>query len=179
MIADLIRGEWPFQARRCLLEVLHTNGTSASSVGTGLLADIKEIFDSRDSDRISSKELCGALAEIETSPWAEWSHGRPSSPGKIARLLGPYGIVPDKLRVAGDSLEGYARGDFADAWKRYLPKPPEICLTPYSDFQNGTMEQTAADTGFIRSVSTIEERRFRLEPCEKPLQMGLVPLFHF
>jgi hypothetical protein len=179
MIADLIGGEWPFQARRCLVEVLHTNSTSVESVGTSLLADIKAIFDSRDSDRISSKELCGALAEIETSPWAEWSHGKRITPGKMARLLSPYGIVPDKLRVAGDSLRGYVQDDFADAWKRYLPKAPEMCLSTYSDFQNGTREQTAADAGFMRSVSKIQETAVPSENVRKATPDGpcsVVPL---
>jgi hypothetical protein len=32
-------------------------------------------FQERGLDEISSADLVAALAEIETSPWVEWSHG--------------------------------------------------------------------------------------------------------
>jgi hypothetical protein len=171
-IADLIGGEWPFRARSCLVEVLHFDGASTESIGTRLLADIKTVFDSRASDRIFSKDLCQGLVEIETSPWAEWSHGKPLSLGKLARLLAPYGIVPGTVRIATATAKGYVRDDFADAWGRYLQKDPESPFTPHSDFQNVTTPQPAPDAASVHFQSGTQEDDVTDQNEPKPAPEG-------
>jgi hypothetical protein len=42
-----------------------------------------------------------------------------------ARMLKPYGIKPEKLRVGDHTFRGYRRADFKDAWMRYAPAPLE------------------------------------------------------
>jgi hypothetical protein len=48
----------------------------------------------------------------------------------VALLLRPFGISPrvvrlDKSQDRGSTARGYHRGDFEDAWQRYLPDPEE------------------------------------------------------
>ena len=71
-------------------------------------------------DKISSADLVAALAEIETSPWAEWSHNKPLTAPKLARLLSKYSISSGPIRFSQNVLRGYEKGAFADAWGRYL-----------------------------------------------------------
>jgi hypothetical protein len=119
-IADLAGGEWPRTARRALVELCTEAQAADDSTGKLLLADIRQIFEQRGVDRLPSAELASELAEIETSPWGEWSHGKPLSVAKLARLLRPFGIAPHSVRVGDKTPKGYEREDFRDAFKRYL-----------------------------------------------------------
>lgn len=119
-IADLAGADWPTASRSALVALCIEAQDSDESLGRTLLSDICQIFGTKGMDRIPSTELAGALAEIETSPWGEWSHGKPISSAKIARLLRPYGITPHNVRIGEKIRKGYEEEDFADAWKRYL-----------------------------------------------------------
>ena len=70
-IADLAGGEWADQARQAATAIARVV-TADMSIGTKLLADIKDIFVITAVDRLSSLELVEALGEIEGHPWADW-----------------------------------------------------------------------------------------------------------
>jgi hypothetical protein len=120
-IADLAGNGWEVVARNALVELCTEARQSDDSIGVRLLSDIRQVFDSRNVDKISSAELADALAAIETSPWAEWSHGKPITAPRLARLLRPYDVTPRKIRTGDHTLQGYERANFEDAFKRYLP----------------------------------------------------------
>jgi hypothetical protein len=159
-IADLAGGDWPTATRSALIALCIEAQDSDESIGRALLSDIRQIFDTKGGDRIPSAALADALAEIETSSWGEWSHGRPISQAKVARLLRPYGITPHNVRIGETVLKGYEAENFADAWKRYLrvsvPRPgTHACsktATPlhasihagFHDFQAATMDEAVA-----------------------------------
>ena len=72
-------------------------------------------------DRISSADLVAKLCADNDSPWAEWKRGNPITQVQLARLLKPYGIAPELIRLPGCTvIRGYIRGQFEDAWGRYL-----------------------------------------------------------
>jgi len=75
--------------------------------------------------------LCSALAGIETSPWPEWSKGKPITPRGLARLLKPFRIEPRTIRDGDDTPKGYVKDDLVDAWERFLPSSPPLppCLS--------------------------------------------------
>ena len=93
------------------------------STGKILLADIRQIFEAQDLEKIPSVELACLLCEIETSPWGEWSQGKPLSAAKLARLLKPFAISPHSIRLEDKTPKGYEREDFDDAFTRYLRAP--------------------------------------------------------
>jgi hypothetical protein len=145
-IADAAGGDWPYKAREALVSIL-TRADRAESHLTRLLADIREIFQASGTERIRSTELAGKLAGIETSPWGEWSRGKPISTTQLARLLARFGIAPQTIRFGGDTGKGYAAGDFQDAWGRYLPPyPPPQGVTPSQAAKNGANSQIGAAT---------------------------------
>ncbi len=131
-IADLAGGDWPQKARSAA-QNLSTQGIEQAdqSRGVMLLADIRPVFAERqkkggkDSDRISSADLVGALGGLTDRPWLTWSRGRPITTVAVARLLKTFGIVPNTIKLAdGKQPNGYKRSQFDDAFGRYLSHSP-------------------------------------------------------
>jgi Protein of unknown function (DUF3631)/Toprim-like len=119
-LADLAGGDWPEELRLALVELCGQAQREDDSLGVRLLADIRDTFTDKQTDRLPSGELCKALAEIETSPWAEWHRGKPITPPRLARLLRPFGIAPQTIRVDGKTPRAYLTEQFQDAFGRYL-----------------------------------------------------------
>jgi Protein of unknown function (DUF3631) len=96
-----------------------------------LLADIRAIFSERKVDRLPSADLVAALAAIEERPWAEWKAGKPLTANGLARLLGPFGVSPETIRIGDRTMKGYLLVRFEDdAFKRYLPQQGTQGVTP-------------------------------------------------
>lgn len=112
-IADAAGGEWPERARAALIQILTSIEASDDSPGVRLLTDIRAIFDASGRDRISSKNLVVALAQIESSPWAGLSVY------KLAKLLKPFRIAPCTIRTGKRTFKGYLKQDFEEAWSRH------------------------------------------------------------
>jgi len=148
-IADIAGGDWPLIARQAVVHLCAEADAADESTGVRLLADIRNLFFERGVDRLSSVELAGALAEIETSPWGDWTKGKALSPPKLARLLARFGIVPHNIRLGDRIAKGYTIEDFADAFNRYLP--PFSCLKTATTLQPSPvalkLDFSAATTG--------------------------------
>jgi hypothetical protein len=146
-IADAAGGDWPQALRSALIDLCTQAQAADGSIGVQLLGDIRQIIGARADDRISSADLAAALCEIETFPWAEWSHGKPMTAGKLARLLGRYDIVPRTIRLVEKTAKGYLRDDFADAWSRYLPttSPQKVTAVTSSIFNNLERKQNVTE----------------------------------
>ena len=119
-IADIAGGKWPRLARSTAKSAEASK--EDQSIKTILLSDIRDVItERRQSDRISSNELAAALGAIEGRPWAEWRNGKPMTANGLARMLGPFGILPGTKRAGSDTFKGYLNSDFADAFASYLP----------------------------------------------------------
>jgi putative DNA primase/helicase len=128
-IANVIGGEWPERARGAAMAL--SGGRREESAGIELLADIKAVFDTRQIDRLTSKDLVEALGAMEDRPWPEWSRGKPLTARQLARLLEPFKIKPKVIRQAHGTPRGYELGAFADVFARYvIPDPPSPTATP-------------------------------------------------
>ena len=57
---------------------------------------------------------------MEGRPWPDWKAGKPLTPSQLARLLKPFGVISDSVRVGGKTPKGYYRHQFTEAWDRYL-----------------------------------------------------------
>ena len=119
-IADLAGDTWPERARAALIEVFG-GSVPDDSVRVRLLADVLTVFEETGVARLSSEDLKNALLKMETSPRAEWNHGKPLTPTSLARLLKPFEIFPKTLRIGTATPKGYELSFFTDSWKRYLP----------------------------------------------------------
>jgi hypothetical protein len=140
-IADAAGRDWPEAARRALLELCAEAQAFDESIGKLLLSDILQVFVSAGVDRLASVDLVAALSKIETSPWSEWSRGKPLNAAGLARLLRGYGITPHSVRIDEKTPKGYERKDFRDAFLRYL----RIVDAPGP--QSATTQQTNTVTG--------------------------------
>jgi hypothetical protein len=121
-IARLAGGEWPELAARAAVALQADRQTADDNAAVTLLGDLAGIL-TEDRPFVSTSEIIEELTKLDSSPWAEWTHGKPISARGIARLLAPFGIAPERVR----SGSGYSRRQFIDAWSRYcaVPSPSE------------------------------------------------------
>ena len=119
-LADLAGGDWPELARRTARLLIQEDGTGEDSAGAMLLADIQGIFQELGSDRIATVVLLHDLHGMEDRPWPEWRRGQPLTPRALARLLKPFGICPDSIRLQNTVAKGYQLEQFTDAFERYV-----------------------------------------------------------
>lgn len=131
-IADLASPDWAVDARRAALALLGAQEDSPS-VLIQLLADIRDVFDRKEVDRLFNNELLCALIEDEEGPWATWNRGKPITSRQITVRLAEFGIKPKTVRK-GAAKRGYERTQFEDAFARYLDNVPhdDVAVDPSS-----------------------------------------------
>lgn len=149
-IADRAGGPWPERARGAA-ERLSGDRQDDRSLGTQLLADVREILEEHSSDRIRSKKLVEKLCDLEEAPWAEYK-GRGLSTVSLANFLRSFDVSSKQLRFKTGSYKGYERDAFEDAFRRYLPSssenPPVKAKPPkQSDRNKGSDDSRRRNTG--------------------------------
>ena len=143
-IADRVGGDWPERGRVAATGLSGGRDTDESSRGVWLLRDTRAVFELREADRLSSKDLVHGLVAIELGPWAEFNRGKPITQRQVATRLDAYGIRPRGIRLAnGTTPRGYLRNDLEDAWSRYLG----------SEVQHRNSPETAGTFGRDRSAT--------------------------
>jgi len=117
-LADLAGGPWPDRARKAA-RVLTSDGRDDRSLGTRLLADVRDILQDHPSDTIRSKRLVDRLTALEEAPWSEYK-GRGLSAVSLAHFLRSFDISSKNVRTDAGVYKGYTRDAFEDAFRRYL-----------------------------------------------------------
>jgi 5S rRNA maturation endonuclease (ribonuclease M5) len=169
-IADAAGGDWPRALRQSLIALCAEARAADSSIGVQLLTDIRQVFDGRGVDRMASADLAAALCEIETSPWAELSHGKPITPGKLARLLSAHEIKPHSVRIGDKTPKGYQREDFEDAWARYLRTSGVSSVYPPSE--SATAATTLISEEIGRKQNATQDRAVADQNSQEPAPNG-------
>jgi hypothetical protein len=125
-IADAAGGDWPKRARDAAIELVGAARDDPKSLGIQLLKDLRAIFaEYKDPDHLGTEVILNKLCELEESPWGDL-RGKAITNRILARMLKPYGIKPQPIRIGSgpkDVLRGYKRADLHDPWLRYLPPP--------------------------------------------------------
>ena len=119
-IADMAGDNWPQRAREAALALSTGENREDESLGTRLLADIRQVFDEQGMSRLSSAALVKALTAPDDMPWGDL-YGKPLDARRLARLLKPYGVKAVQIRFGDKTGKGWERGCFEDVWRRYLP----------------------------------------------------------
>lgn len=158
-IAGLAGGEWPSIAQSAAV-TLHGLDQEAPSIGAELLASIRDAFDGKKADRLSTADLLETLAEDDESPWAAWNRGKPMTPHQLSKRLSDFGIKSNTIRINLRTAKGYQREQFTEAFKRYLSvTTPETSVTPSQPNNHG------ACSGFAKVTKpAIVTDKNRLQP---------------
>ena len=122
-IADMAGGNWPKTAREAALTLSGAEQDSIS-LSAELLADIKEVLETKGVERISTAELIEALCADDEKSWGTYNRGKPNSPRQFANRLTEYGIKSKTVRIDYKTPRGFEREQFEDAFLRYLSPPP-------------------------------------------------------
>jgi putative DNA primase/helicase len=129
-IADTAKGGWPERARKAAEASRTLDGDDGSRLEV-LLGDIRDAFADRGTKakdmfgaekiEIASAELVKTLVELDGRPWAEMGKSRkPLTQNRLARMLKPLRIVPQKVGPEDARVSGYVQEHFEEAFERYL-----------------------------------------------------------
>ena len=185
-IADAAGGEWPERARILLHHgQMPTRRSASGSSPTSARYSIRR--------RMEKISVCrtrrGARRHRRAPLGGIWQGGRPLSANGLARLLAGDHISPGTVRFgpAEETDKGYGLEQFADAFARYLPAPPNPTVTPSQaadplgfradpqPSQDGqwTVGDISKALGFLRDCDgvTVENRRSRKESERKRLRL--------
>lgn len=122
-IADAAGDHWPDTARAaCTYFVLESASRDSASLGVRLLADLRELFTARGTDRLTTGQIIEGLNALEDAPWGELG-GKPLDTRRLARMLSRYGVESKNLKQPGGAVaKGYRLEEgLGDAFRRYLP----------------------------------------------------------
>lgn len=162
-IADCAGGVWPEKARKAAL-TLSGEKVESKSIGVELLADIQEIFKTKQCNRISSADLINALCNDGEKPWAAYNRGFPITPRQVVTSLKEFGITSITIRIPGGTIKGYLKERFKDAFGRYLTVPEksdQLSVTPSQPNDgagsNVTSMLRVTDTGETRNLAVTRE----------------------
>jgi hypothetical protein len=132
-IADMAGGDWPEKARVAVVKLCVQD--EDASIGVKLLADIRGIFEEKKTDKLPTKDILEALVAVDDAPFALWwlddlKHDKLQKPAtRLAKLLKPYGVKPCQIRAGDETVKGYHKSAFKEAFGRYLspslPLPPQ------------------------------------------------------
>jgi putative DNA primase/helicase len=147
VIADIAGGAWPELARAAAQAL--ASREPVVSTGAELLADIAQIFEARDMDKISTSDLLQALCDDPEAMWSTYNRGRAITPRQIATRLAEYSIGPKTIRFGyQNTAKGYERVQFQDAFERYLhtmPKKGTLSVTPSQPNRHRGLSVTDCD----------------------------------
>ncbi len=122
-VGELAGGAWAEKSRAAARMLSGTVDEAANSAPIQLLADLKTLFSERDTDRLSSADICEVLGAMEDRPWPEWKRGNPITPRQLAKLLGGFDVIPRTIRTGDETAKGYKLEQLIDPFSRYLPSP--------------------------------------------------------
>ncbi len=127
-IASLAGEEWEDKTINAIMALSYNSG-EPKTYGVTLLADIKEIFESKNVDKIFSSDLITELCNDKEKPWSTFRHGNPIDQRVLANLLKEFAIVSKTLRIGHQVLKGYEIEQFSDSFSRYTPSLPISSVT--------------------------------------------------
>lgn len=155
-IAMTASGEWLQLGTTAALK-LSSIESATQTVGTELLADIREIF-GNDRDRITTAELIRLLCRDDEKSWATFCRGNPITPRQVAKRLKEYGILSHTIRVGVETAKGYMVDQFREAFSCYLPTPPEKCVTTSQTSIHAVPAVTDDPSRFLDGIQNVTRK---------------------
>ena len=163
-IADAAGGDWPRLAREAAVYLTKEGAEETVTSGVELLQHIKEAFG--DEDRITTKTLLDRLINREELPWAD-IRGKDLNDRGLAQRLKGFGLKSKDVRFGETVRKGFESGDFADAWRRYLPSGPATRDKGNTRYNNDNENNFVADVADVADTSRQEAEESGRD-CEDP-----------
>jgi hypothetical protein len=162
-VADIAGGNWPARARAAAVALVAVVRDVEPSLNIRLLGDLRTVFGPKD-EALSTKTILARLHEIEDAPWRDvggkGKESKPLNDNQLARRLRQYDIKPKTIRIGDATPKGYARADFYEAWRRYLPPLAEKPATPATDATTQSFQDNAvADSASGGATEEVEPQR--------------------
>jgi hypothetical protein len=128
VIAHLLGGEWP---ERCLraFQALNQRDAEEDNPGTELLRDIRRVFELEGGTAIHTSVLVESLIALDDSRWADWNRGRGINAKGVAKLLKPYRVRSQQIKIQGLNRHGYPMASFERPFAKYCPVSPSLNAT--------------------------------------------------
>jgi putative DNA primase/helicase len=101
-------------------EDLADTSTIEEDIETDLLTDIRELVREEKKNHVQSAVLVKELLKMKERPWGEINRGKEMTENKLARLLKPFKIMPEKFRDGGVTHRGYGIAVLNSVFDRYL-----------------------------------------------------------
>jgi hypothetical protein len=125
-VADLAGGDWPALAGEACAGMIKGAREDAQSAGIRLLADLRTVFG--DAGELPTEAVLAKLHELPEAPWGDW-YGHPLTARELAKLLRPYEVRPQVVRIGDKTPRGYKREELAAPWASYVPPPRPVSAT--------------------------------------------------
>jgi putative DNA primase/helicase len=146
-IADLAGGNWPKLARTVAEKLSDAADADTPTIRLQLLDEIKKLFTTLKTDRLSSKGLLAALHSDDEGPWIAFGkNGKPITPKQVSDLLSDFEISPRSIREGQEVCRGYLLAQFTDAFTRYLPDTPSPSATPLQSNNSNDLDKKSSVT---------------------------------
>jgi hypothetical protein len=153
VVADLVGGDWPRQAREAATTFAKINRKTPPSTKLRLLRDSRLVFwqnlmtalEARPKGLLTETVLNG-LHSLEDAPWRTINKGDPFTDHDLAQHMEDYGVEPTHLRPwAGSTKQrrGYTLGSLTMVWRRYLDPfvLPLECVTTVTDVTREALDE--------------------------------------
>ncbi len=158
-IAESAKDEWRDKVKQSF-ELLTQSDDDDDAIGPMILRDIRTIFESKNQTKAFSVNLVTDLVNLEDRPWCEWKRGKPLTQNSLSRLLKPFKIKSQTIRIGTSTNKGYYKKSFQDAFHRYLPPEPP--------FQTVTPSQVSNHTGYSGNQNVTQKTSVTLSKSLQP-----------
>ena len=121
------------------------------AMGT-LLLDLLELFMRLGEERVFSRTIVSWPERRADRPWMELRRGKKVSELWLSHQLRPYGIRPKTMRLGVERAKGYAREDFWEVFRRYIPK------SDYAAFRAEILVETEGSKPEVQDTSEVKSK---------------------
>ena len=134
-LTQLLGGDWTSKLQNALYRLFRSGISRQDLVyRTHVLADIRQIFEDSQAERLSTHQILEHLNNLQKRPWSEWNHGHPMTPRTLASMLRTLPIHAHNQRHdSGERGQGYDIDDFRIHWNVWLREYDKRLDARYED----------------------------------------------
>jgi hypothetical protein len=164
VIARQAGGDWEAKLHAAALAL--TAAADSDNAAAELLLDIFFIFLDTGCEKIFSRELAGLLRDGGGGMRSLALRGSALDEFALAKILRPYGIKPATFRIGQEVNKGYARVDFHEALRRYVPRLEIEARMKDMDHRSQLCAEASAE---MEKERALREQARAAEPQKSPV----------